>query len=662
MNYLPLLLAEMLKNNLDAYILKHTNEHLSEFISESDMRVKALTGFTGSNATAVITNNESVVYTDSRYFLQANKELKEPFKLRRIGEDEDMVNFLKKNAPNGNVGIDIRFISHKNYKSFVKDFEKEEISIIPLDYELFDKIWESKPKRSTKKILDLELINASKYLTFRQHKELRNIFESLFSDSYEYEYEEFLNKNLISGINSIDKIKIVQKNLKDNEGIILSTLDSIAWILNLRGFEIPENTVFHAYMYINNRRTIIFTDSVIERSVEIQPYKKFYNYLNEIEEEKIYVHRKVNAKIVDILGEEKIHISDSIDFFKSVKNKNEIEGAFQAGILDGLALVKLFTWLSKNNTKLTESSIGDQLVKIKNELTLHSENKKKEKTGSFLKNKKILLENFEIDITFHIDNNDQNSLKEFTNLISPNEKKDDVKFTETGFLFPSFANVIAYGQNAAIVHHAANETEVDKNNILLLDTGSQYLFGTTDITRCIHLGTPSPDHIHDFTLVLKGQLMAKRLVGNSSDIPIMIENLPKYYLWQENKDYYHGTSHGIGSGLNVHEGPPFDGISKKIEPHQIFSIEPGYYKENKYGIRIEDAVLSLFDENIKIENLTFVPLQQNLIDKTLLTNEEKIYLNKYNNTVRNILSLYLTDKDELNWLNSNTEPYEIENR
>lgn len=161
--------------------------------------------------------------------------------------------------------------------------------------------------------------------------------------------------------------------------------------------------------------------------------------------------------------------------------------------------------------------------------------------------------------------------------------------------------------------------------------------------------------MHDFTNVLKGQLLAKRLIAPEKEMSGSVQNLPRYYLWQEKKNYEHGTGHGIGTALFVHETPPSISSESKIEPHQIFTIEPGYYKENNFGLRIEDAVISLHGENIFLQNMTFVPLQLNLIEETLLNDEEVEYLNKFNENVKNILGEFIIDEEEREWLIKNTE-------
>lgn len=692
MNLLNALLTQLALNNLDAYILNHTDEHLNEFISDADMRVKRLTGFTGSNGTVVITKTECVLYTDSRYYLQAKKELVEPFKMMRIDEDKSVLEFLKDTIGEGRVGVCLRLISHEHYKQMSEEFEETKLVLVPVEEELVEIIWKDRPKRNPGSIVDLEKYAFDEYMTFLKNDKVKKLFDELFRDSYKYEYDEMIEPDLIPGLTHSNKIRIVQKSLKKDEAIILSALDSIAWLLNLRGREIANNTVFYAYVYITKDSLVIFTDAKVPRDIGLRRYDEFYEFLKQTDENTVYVSDRVNASIVDILGEHRTKENKLVEKLKIVKNRNEIMGFFQAAIMDGVALVKLFTWLNKNKDRITEIGISDKLLEIKSQLVLGRGRKTKtdkneEKsmnlsarriedevdvnpllvtigskelvhlffelfTGRLTEKNKSLLQN-----KVRINKNMFSSSPVESPSVENNKisgKNGEWNIAKTGFLFPSFSTIVGYGNHGAIVHHSASDTTVDDKSLILIDCGSQFIFATTDISRTIHLGTPSDEQIHDFTNVLKGQLLAKRLVGPKNHIAGLIQDLPRYYLWPENKNYGHGTSHGIGTALYVHESPPQIRFDATIEAHQIFTIEPGYYKEGSYGVRIEDAVISLYNGNIFLQNMTFAPLQLNLIDVSLLNDEEVDYLNRYNQNVQNILGEYLYEKEEKEWLISNT--------
>lgn len=507
MNLLNVLLTQLTLNNLDAYIIYHTDEHLNEFISDADMRVKRLTGFTGSNGVAVVTKKDCVLYTDSRYYIQAQEELVSPFKMMRISKDRSIFEFLKDAIGDGNVGIDLRFISHESFKKLKHTFDKTSLTLVPVEKELFDVVWTDKPNRSMGGVIDLEKLSLEEFLTFQKNVKIKKIFEELFQDSYKYEYEEMIEPNLLPGINYKNKISIVQKALKEDEGMIMTSLDSIAWFLNLRGRDITNNTVFFAYVYVSKSEVVVFTDTVPDRNVKVLKYNEFYNFLSTVEKEKIFVSSKVNAKIVDILGEDKIEKNDSIEKLKSIKNINEIKGFFQAAILDGVALVKLFSWVNKPRDGLTEMGISDKLLEIKSKLNLESVNADSEATQKeFTLNTKLdyqsgehsanpslketgTLQTSQDDIRLtglvaHADEKSHLSEKEAgkgNNLISTpvesseeknkNLKKqnDAMEFSKTGFLFPSFSTIVGYGKNGAIVHHSANETPVGDKSLILID-------------------------------------------------------------------------------------------------------------------------------------------------------------------------------------------------
>lgn len=688
MNLLNALLSEMVLRNLDGYILFHTDEHLNEFISNADMRVKKLTGFTGSNGTAVITRKESVLYTDSRYYLQAQDELIEPFKLMRMKEDKSIFDFLKDTIGEGRVGINLRYISYSDYNSMKKQFNNSGLDLVPVDTELFDIVWKDKPSRDAGDVIDIEKFPFAEYITFLKNAKVRKIFDELFKDAYKYEYEEFVDPGLIPGISCENKIKIVRTTLNDDECMIITNLDSIAWLLNLRGKDISNNTVFYAYVYVSKTDIVLFSDSKVPRNIKVRKYGELYNFLSEIRESTVLTSEKINADIVNHLETKKVKTTDLIEKLKSIKNKNEIQGFFQAAILDGVALVKLFSWLSNTSKQITEIDVKNKLLTIKQKMSLdHSNEMFRSDINVIGNNKQTQMKNNHISLMSHgilAGNTNGNAFNGFISEVLKerilhskntlaNEKENPGQLMDisssisknsnfnvrpTGFLFSSFETIVGYAKNGAIIHHSPTNTLIGKNGLILTDSGSQYIFATTDISRTIHLGIPSNDEMHDFTVVLKGQLLAKRLTGPAKDISGLIYDLPKYYLWKENKEYEHGTGHGIGTALYVHESPPKIIHDHEIMPHQIFTIEPGYYKKDKYGMRIEDAVISLCNGNIFLQNMTFVPLQLDLIDASLLNDEEVEYINTYNKNVRDILGEYIHDENEYEWLIQNTRFFE----
>lgn len=568
------------ETNLDGFIIFLNDEHDNEYISEADNHIKNLTGFTGSYGYAVILKNKKVLYTDSRYFLQAKRELKNGFELMRIGEDKKLSEFLKENDA-FRIGYNPLNISKRMYERLNVSLDEYEIKLVEQDGWMPGINFSNRNYQQIMNIENVNLFSAVKYL---KNEKCLKWFEKMFKNIYPDFRKNLDTEKLITGICYIDKIQKIRDFLNEKEGYLLTLLDSISWVFNLRGSDIPCNPVFYSYAYITKTEAYLFTNTKIYLNGVInRDYKEFYNFLSKIEEEKIYSSDRINRKI-DILLGKKLKITDFVENLKSVKTNEEIVGFFESAIMDGIALVKLMSWIQQNLDKkeINEIDVSEKLIKIKSE---------------------------------------------FDNFVSP-----------------SFETIAAYGPNAAEVHHNSGKTILGKSEPFLLDSGSQYIFGTTDITRTVHFGKPTDDQKYYYTLVLKGQINSKLLKGPANHLPYLIQNVPRIPLWDQNEDYGHSTSHGVGHFLNVHESPPNMTSGYKLREKQIFSIEPGIYKENKIGIRIEDVVVTVPDGSyLSLKNLTLVPLHYDLIDWDSLNNEQIRYLKMYNEMVFDCLSDFLKD-------------------
>ncbi|TBU16694.1 M24 metallopeptidase [Hamiltosporidium tvaerminnensis] len=563
----------LISKDYDGYIINLADEHINEYISPSDNLIEYVTHFTGSNGMALILKNgSSVLYTDSRYFIQAEKELSNDFKLKKMGIDENIYEYVQTIGGIKKIAINYKNISYSRLNDMRSKFEKNGVEIVHDD--LTESIWPNKPERTYNEIIDLEKIKANTFLDVNS------------------------NEN-ITGSNYMDKINKLREKLSEDQVFILSELDSISWLFNLRGSDIDYNPVFYAYCIVSKDKAVLFIDREIERKdVEIKKYSEFYDFLKGVEATRVFVNSRCNAFIVTELGEKIVEVSDLIGELKSQKNEIELKGFELAHINDGISLCSLFEWM-ENNIGKTEKEIADKLEEYKRMLP--------------------------------------------------------------GFISPSFDTISAYGPNAAIVHHRASETVVESKNLFLIDSGSQYLYGTTDVTRTIHLGEPTKEQKHDFTLVLKGQLAAMRQVLPKEKDTSVLDTLARMFLWNEKKDFGHGTGHGVGHFLNVHEAPP--GISQKgdlLKENQIFSIEPGFYKENDYGIRIEDLVVVKKDENFfKLENLTMAPLQLKMMDLNILNDDEVNFINEFNKKVRFVLQNKLEKGHGYDFMMRNTEEIKL---
>jgi len=426
-----------------------------------------------------------------------------------------------------------------------------------------------------------------------------------------------------AGKTAKEKIEEVRKemNKKEADYFILGSLDDIAWVYNIRGNDIACNPVVISYALISKEKAWLFVDKskiddkvsayLKENSVEIEDYDSVIDYVKSIEKNsKVFLDpSRINRWLYKGIPEscqilEGTNITTEL---KAIKNSVEIENQKKAYIKDGVALVKFLYWLDKNvgKIKITEVSAAEKLEEFRRE--------------------------------------------------------------QEGFIEPSFDTIAAYKENAAMMHYKAEEGksnyELDKEGMFLVDSGGQYLEGTTDITRTIVLGPITEEEKRDFTLTLKGHinLISARFLYGSTGTHLDV--LSRYPLWQEGLDYKCGTGHGIGYLLNVHEGPHRISTvlnSTRLEKGMVVTIEPGVYKAGKYGIRIENV--AVVEEDIetehggkfmKFEVLSYVPIDLEAIDVNMLTDKERNWLNDYHKAVYDKLSPYLND-EEKDWLKNET--------
>ena len=436
--------------------------------------------------------------------------------------------------------------------------------------------------------------------------------------------EKFTGQTVFEKYQTINRMLTKVKNVQ-NYRLLISRLDDIAWFLNLRGSDIPYNPVFFSYALFCKKKDQFCTKLFVNKEKLDTPELKKYCEDNEIilfnyeeiipelekSEENLvtfYDEDSTNHRMFQTLKEIKVGEISKLDFdvielVKSVKNPVEIEGFRKANIKDSVALVKFFAWMedelvNKNRTDLNEYQIG-------------------------LKNK---------------------------------EMRED----QENYMGESFAPICGCGGNAAIIHYEQNEnlhSDMNKNLIILCDTGAQYKEGTTDITRTVHYGTPTKKEKEMYTRVLLGNLSLERLLFTPGKKLYNLDAIPRLYLNMVGEDYKHGTSHGVGHFLNVHEGPH----GAPLIPGNIITNEPGYYEKDNFGIRIENEVLVVIKGNNEdfygFENLTFVPYERNLIDMDLISNDVKKYIDDFHKQCWEKLSPLLEkDKKALDYLKRKTAP------
>ena len=574
----------------DAYIIPHGDQHNNEYIAESDERIKFISNFSGSNGIGLVTQDVDLMWTDGRYFIQIEKELYQGWKMKKMGQEESLTDYILKNLPkNKTIGMDFSLFTQGQAKQ-MKDKLKEYKFVDNKD-NLIDMCWgKLKPKYSCNKVMILPI--------------------------------EFTGESVLDKYKDLDKN--IQKYIEPNKNyrLLISKLDDIAWLLNLRGNDIPYNPLFFSYalfyktsegfslhLFVKKEKfdSPELNKYCEENNIKLFDYKEISKELENCPKDIINIidEKTTNHRMhIDIINskQEAIFIKeDIIENIKYVKNPVEIEGFRKANLKDSVALIKFFSWLeeelvTKNRTDLNEYQIG-------------------------LKNKKV------------------------------REEQDN-------YMGESFAPICASGPNAAIIHYEQNEnlhSDTNKDLVLLCDTGAQYKEGTTDITRTVHYGTPSKKEKEMYTRVLLGNLSLERLKFRRGYSLYNLDSIPRSYLYMVGEDYLHGTSHGVGHFLNVHEGPR--GIP--LKPGNIITNEPGYYEKDAFGIRIENEVLVVEKEGnlLGFENLTYLPYERNLIDLDLVSNDFKKYIDDFHKKVFEKLSPFLKDDEKtLDYLKRKTEP------
>uniref|UniRef100_A0A8C2IJS3 X-prolyl aminopeptidase (aminopeptidase P) 1, soluble n=1 Tax=Cyprinus carpio TaxID=7962 RepID=A0A8C2IJS3_CYPCA len=546
---------------IQAYIVPSGDAHQSEYIAPCDRRREFICGFNGSAGTAIVTEQHAALWTDGRYFLQASQQMDNNWTLMKMGlketpsQEDWLISVLPENSK---VGVDPWIIAADQWKNMSKALSNAGHSLVAVKDNLIDAIWEDRPPRPSTKLITLGL----KY----------------------------------TGLTWQDKVTALRGKMAERKisWFVVTALDEIAWLFNLRGSDIEYNPVFFAY-------AIIGISSIKNR------FREMHHML-------INGSSAVNG-IVTVQAHRSAIPYTPLCLAKAVKNPTEIQGMKMAHIKDAVALCELFAWLEKEipKGKVTEISVADKAEELRS------------------------------------------------------QQKDFV-----GLSFPTISSV---GPNGAIIHYRplpeTNRT-LSLNEVYLIDSGAQYLDGTTDVTRTVHFGTPSDYEKECFTYVLKGHIAVSAAVFPNGTKGHLLDSFARASLWDSGLDYLHGTGHGVGCFLNVHEGPC--GISYKtfadepLEAGMIVSDEPGYYEDGSFGIRLENVVLVIPAKtkynyrnrgSLTFEPLTLVPIQLKMINTDLLTQKERDWVNDYHRKCRETVGAELerqARKVALDWLIRETQP------
>jgi len=571
----------MQAHQLDAYILPSGDPHQSEYVANHWKSRQWISGFSGSAGTAIITSDHAGLWTDSRYFLTAEEELKGSELILHkqvIPHAPEHIEWLVTSLRSGSVvGLDGTTFSIAQVKALEHAFHEKGIKINH-SIDLINDIWKDRSPLPENQVFEHDL--------------------------------------RFAGVSRIDKINLVREKMKADFHLI-STLDDIGWLLNIRSNDIQCNPVTIAFVVVGQAKTHLFikqskvsealANTLKNDHVELHPYENINTFLSELPSGKtIQIHSgSTNTSLYNSIAKEQIVAGANITMeLKAIKNPTELAHIDNAMLKDGVALTRLYRWLDKT---LDERTVPEVEVA--------------EKLAGF------------------------------------RAEQDD-------YHGESFGAIVGYKENGAIVHYSPHPdtcATIKKEGILLLDSGGQYLDGTTDITRTTSLdGKPTAEQKRNFTLVLKGHIALANMQFPLGTSGIQLDAFARQYLWQHGLNYGHGTGHGVGFFLNVHEGP--QGISPSIgRGSQVFqqgmftSNEPGFYKTGEYGIRIENLIVTeatsttAYGTFLKHKTVTLFPIDSKLIDKTLLDENEKKWLNDYHKEVFEKLSPWL-DAAEVGWM------------
>ena len=579
--------AKMQENGVQAYIIPTSDFHETEYVSDYFACRKYMSGFTGSAGTLVVLADQAGLWTDGRYFIQAQAQLQDTgITLMKMGQPEtpSIEDYICQNLSKGSkVGFDGRVINYMDYKRYHAIFNSHQIDIVA-NLDLVNEIWQDRLALPTTK-------------TF--HYALR-----------------------YAGVSIEGKLAQVRQAMT-REGcasFIITKIDEIAWLFNIRAHDIPHFPVALAYATIEKEKATIYIDAsrlddeskalFEQNQISVKPYDSIYEDVCSLQGPVLVDPHFVNSRLALLVQEKLVEAIDPIVLMKAQKNVTEIENTKWAHIKDGVACTKFMYWLKKNvkSQEITECSAQDQLQQYRKE--------------------------------------------------------------QENYLEDSFNTICAYKEHAAMMHYSSTpETDVTlkPEGMLLVDSGGQYLEGTTDITRTFVLGEISEEEKHWFTLAMRSHIRLAKAHFLYGCRGLNLDILARGPLWDEDMDYQCGTGHGVGHLSNVHEAPngfrwrivPERNDSCVLEEGMIQSDEPGVYKEGEFGIRHENELLvvkgtnNFYGQFMHFEPLTFVPFDLDGIDRSKMTQDEIEWLNAYHAQVYDTLQPYLND-EEKDWLKNAT--------
>lgn len=572
--------AIMREQHIDAWIVTGTDPHASEYVAPRWRTREWISGFTGSAGTVVVTLDRALLWVDSRYYLQGAQQISgTPFELQQLDAPGvvDHVQWLAQNlAPASRIGFDAETMTVSAKRNVERALFGRHLNVVGTD-DWFERCWTDRPSMPNAPVVPMN--------------------------------DDFI------GLTANEKLDLVRQECrrKGCTHTVLSSLDDIAWLLNVRGSDIAYNPVFLGYVLVGPDSAVLCAsderfDSVTAREIgdvaEIKPYDAIFELLAGLPVDGTCLYfspDKTSVRLHQALpkGMAVLEGRDITTDLKAAKNESELEGMRRAHLLDGIALVKFLARLASSNQTYNEISLAKELERARSE-------------------------------------------------------SDE-------YLGPSFAPIAGYRGHGALAHYSATDQSaslLEGSGLLVLDTGAQYSCGTTDVTRTLLFGSADDEMRRDYTLVLKGNLALAAQRFPQGTCGYQLDALARQHLWQYGFNYGHGTGHGLGFCLNVHEGP--QNISPRpvtvaLAAGMVVSDEPGIYREEQYGIRIENILAVKFDGTtefgpfLSFEVLTLCPFERKLIDTSLLTSHEVSMVDSYHAWVREELSRHL-DPSTAAWL------------
>ncbi len=587
--YLTRLRKVMKEKGIDAVVITGTDPHQSELPAHHWRGREWLTGFesgNGTNGTAVVLADQAYCWTDSRYFIQAEEQLKDTgFEMmKEDGPDAvDLIDWLTEHTKAGQtVGIDGMTFSISLAQRLEQQLADNGVKLND-NFPQFDYIYPDRPERPKNKLFIHD--------------------------------EEIVGESVDSKISRI----LTEVKAELANAVLLSALDDIAWATNLRtAGDINYSPIFVGFLYLDDDRRILFVDAekltdevkahLQKYHIEVKGYEDVLTFVASLPKEtRLLLDPEKTARgIYDRVGCTPVFGGSRLAKLKSVKNPTMLSNLATAMEKDGVALTRFFMMIEKEypEGKLTEVELGKRLRAL--------------------------------------------------------------RLADPACVDESFAAIVGWNAHGAIVHYEATEetdVAIEGDGLLLVDSGGQYTYGTTDITRTIALGTPTEEQKHDFTLVLKGHIALGTAIFPEGTTGHQLDVLARQYLWHEGKAYYHGTGHGVGFFINCHEGPQNIRLNQNptaLEPGMITSNEPGLYLEGRYGIRLENLIVTTkamnteFGQFLRFDTMTLFPFDTRLLQTDIMTDAEIEWLNAYHAEVRRRLTPLLT-AEEAEWMRTKTE-------